>query len=211
MKNLLWISLVIWFFTACSPAMVKGYRKGEKVLLSSGIILPMIESSGELQQYNMTIDFRKKYFSGLLLIKETSPERFRCLFSTHFGLSLMDFELTKDSMLIHFCAEPLQNKRLYKLFREDFSTLLGLNSLPAQKAILYTASSTGKNDVYKLTANPGKGYYMPDEKAGYTRQIQTGKGLTKTVFCRTEHPDEPFSIGINHCYIGLKLALYTFF
>lgn len=139
-------------------------------------------ASDELAQFNMAIDFRDKHFSGLLLVKQTAKDTYRILFGSHFGLSIFDFELTPDTFIVHSCVEPLRKKRLLKLLSSDFSTLLGLTLKEENPAIVYSPEKGGTDRLFKLTKSPSKGLYLTDQSLPLTKQIQTGKCLTKGTF-----------------------------
>ena len=134
MKYLLFLSIWLLLVTSCSPSLVKGFHREGKQLVGKEQLPPMIEAS-QLSRYSMTIDFRDKHFSGLLLIKQTVDKSYRIVLSTHFGLSIFDFELSPDTFIVHHCAEPLQKKKLLSLLHLDFAVLLGLNLKEENKAI----------------------------------------------------------------------------
>ena len=75
MKSLLSVSLCLLLICcSCAPSITRDCRKGETLLIGKEQLLPMVDASAGLCKYNMTIDFMRKHFSGLLLVKETDQE-----------------------------------------------------------------------------------------------------------------------------------------
>lgn len=205
MKSLLSVSLcLVLLLPSCAPSLTKGMRQTGTQPVCRGGLPVMLETTGGLQKYNMTIDFMKKHFSGLLLVKQTAPGTYRTLFSTHFGLSLFDFEITADSLQVHHCIEPMRKKKLLSLLHRDFSVLLGLN-LPVIPSVaeLYTAPSSPADTVFYVPSPASaKGYYLQKDRR--MAEIRLGRGLGKTTF--TGQPDAATpSFCIRHT--GLRLAI----
>ena len=201
--------LLLLLFPSCRSSLTKGYQKEGEQIIRKEQLPPMVDASGELGKYNMTIDFRKKHFSGLLLVKQTAEDTWRTVFSTHFGLSIFDFELTPDTFIINHCIEPLKKKQLLELLRKDFSILFGLNLKKDNPATLYTPKALGTDLVF-LVKNPSvKHFYKTNSELSQVKQIQTGKGLLKTTFERlaTQPPSPTEKLHIHHSGINLTIKL----
>ena len=204
MKSLLSASLCLLLACcSCAPSITRECRKGETVSAMKGQFPPMIDASSRLCKYNMTIDFMRKHFSGLLLVKETEAGTYRTLFSTHFGLSLFDLEIDSDSLTVHHCIEPLNKKKILSLFYRDFSVLFGLNIPPENKVTVYNCTET--DIVYKLSTPGFKGYYRIDGVENRMREIKLGSGLRKTTF--RSFPDSSGQEAIRIRHTGLKLSI----
>lgn len=206
MKSLLSASLCLLLICcSCAPSITRECRKGEIVSMRKVQFPPMIDASSRLCKYNMTIDFMRKHFSGLLLVKETEAGTYRTLFSTHFGLSLFDLEIGADSLIVHHCIEPLNKKKILALFHRDFSVLFGLNIQPENKATVYNCTNPSTDIVYKLSTPGFKGYYRIDNIENRMREIKLGSGLRKTTF--RSFPDSPGQEVIRIRHTGLKLSI----
>lgn len=206
MKSLLSASLCLLLACcSCAPSITRECRKGETVSAAKGQFPPMIDASSRLCKYNMTIDFMRKHFSGLLLVKETEAGTYRTLFSTHFGLSLFDLEIGSDSLTVHHCIEPLNKKKILSLFYRDFSVLFGLNIPPENKAIVYNCTNPQADIVYKLSTPGFNGYYRIDGVENRMREIKLGSGLRKTTF--RSFPDSSGQETIRIRHTGLKLSI----
>lgn len=206
MKSLLSASLCLLLACcSCAPSITRECRKGETVSATKGQFPPMIDASSRLCKYNMTIDFMRKHFSGLLLVKETETGTYRTLFSTHFGLSLFDLEIGSDSLTVHHCIEPLNKKKILSLFYRDFSVLFGLNIPPENKVTVYNCTDPQTDIVYKLSTPGFKGYYRIDGVENRMREIKLGSGLRKTTF--RSFPDSSGQEAIRIRHTGLKLSI----
>ena len=207
MRSLLSVSLCLLLVcSACAPSLTRGCRKEGRQLVRKEQLPPMVDASGHLCKYNMTVDFMRKHFSGLLLVRETANGTYRTLFSTHFGLSLFDLEIGRDTLIVHRCIEPLNKKKILTLFRSDFAVLFGLNLHPENEAILYTCPASPVGSVYRLTTPGAKGYYAIDRQTGALTAIRIGSGLWKTSFSVLP-ADSPQSPVIRIRHSGLKLSI----
>lgn len=159
MRSLLSVSLCLLLLCcSCAPSITKG-RKGSMQPVATTQLPPLIDASAGLRKYNMTVDFMRKHFSGLLLVKETSADTCRVLFSTHFGLSLFDFEISRDTLLVHHCIAPLKKKKILHLLRQDFSILLGLTP-PTRRLSYRQAADTGRLQEIRFGSGLGKTTFL---------------------------------------------------
>ena len=206
MKSLLSVSLLFLLACcSCTPSIVRKCAKVETQAVGKEHLPPMMDASGRLCKFNMTIDFMRKHFSGLLLVKETETGTYRTLFSTHFGMSLFDLEIGADSLIVHHCSEPLNKKKILSLFDRDFSILLGLNIQAGQEATVYKCPEQGDDVVYKLSVPQFKGYYRKSNDTGRMLEIRSGSGLRKTTF--HSFPDSLGKQTIRIRHSGLKLSI----
>ena len=206
MKSLLSASICfILFCSSCAPSILRECRKGEVLLLGKEQFPPMVNATARLCKYNMTIDFMRKHFSGLLLIKETEKGTYRTLFNTHFGLSLFDLEIGPRGLIVHQCIEPLNKKKILDLFYRDFQVILGLNIQSDNKVLVYNCAEQQTGIVYKLFIPGFKGYYRMDRDSGCMEEIKLGSGLRKTTF--RSLPDSAGLEAIRIRHTGLKLSI----
>lgn len=181
MRSLLFVSLCLLLACgSCAPSITRGLRKGPVQSVRKEQLPPMAQTNGTLLKYNMIFDFMKKHFSGMLLVKQTDTNTIRTLFSTHFGLSLFDFEINKDTLIVHHCIEPLQKKNVLSLLQKDLSILFGLNLQAQHEATVYSDSRKDTEIVYRLD-NPDI-FYRKNLASGNLEQIKTGRGFGKTYF-----------------------------
>lgn len=200
-RCLLYLSLSL-LFVSCSPSIVKGCRQAEMCMVGRKQLPPMADVSGRLAGYNMTVDFMRKHFSGMLLVRENGNGTCRALFSTHFGLSLFDLEIGKDTLIVHHCIDPLRKEKILDLFRQDFSILFGLNLYSAVPSRRYLCPACESEEIYRLIFSRPKIYYRKHVASGRLTEIRAGSGMGKTLFRAC-----PDSISIRHPWLKLKICL----
>lgn len=206
MKSLLSVSFCFLLLCcSCASSITKGCRKSGEQRLNKELLSPMVDASDRLCKYNMTVDFMRKHFSGMLLVKQTGTGTYRTLFSTHFGLSLFDLEISSDSLLVHYCVEPLKKKKILNLLRRDFSVLLGLNLKQENDVIVYSCTQPQSDLIYRLTAPGFNDYYRMNKTTGRTQEIRLGSGLRKITFRAL--PDSAGKENIRIHHTGLKLLI----
>ena len=207
MRNLLFVSLCLLVAcSSCAPSITRGLREGPVQSVRKEQLPPMAQTNGTLLKYNMIFDFMKKHFSGMLLVKQTDTNTIRTLFSTHFGLSLFDFEINKDTLIVHHCIEPLQKKNVLSLLQKDLSILFGLNLQDLHEATVYTGSRDNTKIVYRLD-NPDI-FYRKNLDSNTLEQIKTGRGFGKTYFrLLPGEKDNGNSILIRHPLLRLSIQL----
>ena len=208
MKNLLFVSLCLCLACAsCAPSITRGLRKGNLQTIQKDEISSMVVTNGELLKYNMIFDLMKKHFSGMLLVKQIDDHSIRALFSTHFGLSLFDLEIGKDTFIVHHCIEPLQKKGLLSLLQKDLSILFGLNLLPSNEVTVYSSTS-GKSDAIAYRLNDAKVFYRKTLDSKRPEQIKAGRGFGKAIFQLLPEEDTSKSIiQIKHPVLRLSIQL----
>jgi hypothetical protein len=158
----------------------------------------MIDASRGVRRFNMTVDIRKRHFSGILLVREMEKGRYRLAFSAHFGLSLFDYEITPAAIEVRHSLEALAGKRVTRLLHRDFSILLALNLEAKNPAIRYTSPT---DTLYRLTKSPARGYYR--KTTAHLTHIQTGTALNKTTYQKPS----PHTILITHPPLHLTIGI----
>jgi len=184
---------------------LKNFRKEDVLLVNRNDFFPFFPSPDSTQLFNMQIDFRKNHWSGLLLIKSVELDNYRLVFTTHFGMSLFDFEFDKGLFRINYCMEALNKKRVIQLLENDFRILLFLNL------------NTGGNasNIYRHKTNPileinkkEKIYYLKDLKNETLLEIEAPHFFSSTRYEFADYVDRfPSVIRIKHSRIGIKMQL----
>ncbi|NDV60701.1 hypothetical protein [Bacteroides sp. 519] len=142
--------------------------------------LPEIITTGtKTQKFNLQLDFGKNHFSGLLIARKMENGEIRLLFTTHFGLSVFDFSLHKDSMAVNNIVEPMRKKKVLNLLEKDF----------------------------RLTFLPSCNMRIKEKSTIFEKRT-TGWGLPKAVITLSEfNESEPNRVLIKHPWIKLKIQL----
>lgn len=149
-----------------------------KLVLTESGCSPLLGIGSEMQKLNMQLSFKKKSFSGMLIIQRRADCEIRIVASTFFGPTLFDFGLKDGQFIVYSCIEPLRDKRIAKLFENDFKKLL----LPNQKFRKTTAYTEYKEYV-------------------------TGRNFGKSIFKIYKSQDSNFKkLTVRHPLIGVNIS-----
>lgn len=111
-------SLLLLAFCSCTP-----YRNLPE-FKSDSKCLSLLTPSDETLLYHTQIDFYKKHFSGLLLLKTIEGKR-RAVFTNEMGITFFDFEFAKNRYFkVIKIANELNHKPIISTLRRDISMLL---------------------------------------------------------------------------------------
>jgi len=206
MRNLLLNSLLLLLlFSACSPGILKNFRKDDASTVNRNDFYPFFPSVDTTQLFNMQIDFKKNRFSGLLLIKSTQPDIYRIVFTTHFGMSIFDLEFDTGIFRVNNCLEALNKKEVIQLLENDFRILLFLNLKTDQNA---SNIYKHKNDSALEINRTGNIYYLKDTKNETLLSIEAPHFFSSLRYNFSDYIDRfPSVIRITHSRIGLKMQL----
>ena len=192
-------------FSACSPSLLKNFRKEDPVTVNRNDFYPFYPAVDTTQLFNMQIDFRKNHLSGLLLIKSTQPDVYRIVFTTYFGMSVFDLEFDKGIFRINYCLEALNKKRVMQLFENDFRILLFQNPEINQTV---SGSYRNKNASTLEINRVGNMYYLKDTKNETLLAIEAPHFISSLSYDFSDYTDRfPSVIRIKHSRIGLKIQL----
>ena len=206
MRNLLLNSLLsLLLLSSCSPGILKNFRKTDRFLVNREDFYSFFPSVDTTHLFNMQVDFRKKHFSGLILIKSVQSDIYRIVFTTHFGMSVFDMEFVKGEFRMNYCLQALNKKSVINLLENDFRILLFLN-LEADKNYPYIYKN--KNDSALEINRMEKIYYLKDIKNETLLAIEAPHFFSSLSYGFTDYIDRfPSLIQIKHSRIGIKMQL----
>ena len=206
MRNLLLSSLLLLLlFSACSPGLLKNFRKEGTFAVSRSDFYPFFPSVDTTQLFNMQVDFRKNHLSGFLLIKSVQQDVYRLVFTTHFGMSVFDLEFDKGIFQINYCLEALNKKRVIQFLENDFRILLFLNlEIGPTSSYIYKNKNTPTLEINRT----GNMYYLKDTKTETLLAIEAPHFISSLHYDFADYTDRfPSVIRIKHSCIGLKMQL----
>lgn len=209
MRSLLSVSLAsLLLLTSCSPSLTRGYRRAGVERVAKEKLPVAVDAAGGVQKYNLSLTFGKRHFSGMLLVRRSGEDTFRMVLSTHFGLTVFDFELTPDAFRVHHCVEPLRKEKILSLFRRDFSCLFGLNLQEENEAVIYRKKDGLPKEVYKFVARKPRCWYEQDVEKRRLERMKVGSGWGSALFdFPAWHGGVPSSIRISHSGLPLRIEL----
>lgn len=74
--------------------------------------------------YVTKMDFFGKHFSGILTVKAIDSVQQRMVFTTETGFKFFDLKMTKDSVEVVDCIEPLRKKGILFVLTSDLNSLV---------------------------------------------------------------------------------------
>ncbi|MEE0995800.1 MAG: hypothetical protein U0L74_00245 [Paludibacteraceae bacterium] len=187
--------------SGCTPKLFKGMEKvgSGKMTLSDKMFVKVDSQS----VYNMQIDFRENSFAGLLVVSPGENGSLRTVFTTYFGMSVFDFEITHSELVVNSCMEQMNRKVVLSIFERDFRRLFGV--YPYSKDLCkMKAYQKGSRDGYKVKTAEGKVCYLIDNEKGELCAASTA-GCIKGADFKFENGMK--GIEILHKKLGLKLKL----
>src|SRR5207253_9678248 len=92
-KGLYLSSIVLLLAVACSP--LRGYKFEKKQSATFKDVKPVFNGQHSIL-YKARINLFRKYYSGLIVIKETAPGTAHLAFITEVGMKIFDYEITAD-------------------------------------------------------------------------------------------------------------------
>lgn len=206
MRNLLFVSVWGCLLLSSCVSLRSGYRKAGERLVDGKELPGVIDTRVGVNKFNLQLDVARNHFSGLLLVKQMDVQRFRTVFTTHFGMRVFDFEFIGDSLSVHYCFDPINKEKIIRLFKNDFSRLLGWLG-ENQVAKVYKNQDVDGNDidVYRFG---GSLFYRKNRATGSIDEITSGKGWRKTSWLFEDfHIGFPDRITIRHSFWPIRLKL----
>ncbi len=188
------------FIFSCSS-----YKKITNNTIQKNKLTSPFDSSFNKILFKSKIYFYKKYYTGLLFIKQTSVADYRIVFISEIGKKIFDFELNKNNFTVKYILPVINKKILIKTLKKDFSLML-LSNISSNKTTEF------KNDsliMYKFKNLYGKNfiYYKNNnlillENANKIRKIIS-------ISYKNYKNNFPNTINIKHKNIKLRLNLNT--
>ena len=158
MRNLLFVSIVLFglIATSCASSIRSGCGKAESGPLTRADIPSVIVATDSLQTFDIDISFLGKHLNGMMLVKRQDHETVRIVINSYFGMSMADFELGEGTFVVHYLLEAMNRPSVVNLFKNDFTSLLGLH-LPERFSAL---QSTCHYPEKLISIETAKGKYQ---------------------------------------------------
>lgn len=124
MKAFAYLSFILVLTLSSCSTLRDSVKIGESGRNKIENVPHVIDSLPETQIFELQMNFKGDEFSGLLLLKKYNKEHYRFILTSHFGMTVFDMEINKRDYVVHYCIQPLNNRRALYLLRNDFSILL---------------------------------------------------------------------------------------
>lgn len=123
MKRFLIASLILSSLLHLNSCKTYVKVNNEDLLKISEFTSPFDSSFNKIL-FNTKIYFYKKYFTGLLFIKQTSENNFRLVFISEIGKKIFDFTLNNNTFKVEYILPAIDKPILIKTLKKDFSLML---------------------------------------------------------------------------------------
>jgi len=200
LKVLFLFSLLV-FGAGCAS-----YQKGFKAVTET--TFDEITASNDFFNSNQTMVFDtdmhlyKHHFNGLLVIKQTTLNNYRIVFTLKVGPKLFDMSIGQKDRTVHYCMEAMYRKLLLKALENDFRLLL-LN-FPQQQVQQY------KNDsLIRYQLSSPNNVVVEKRQKGMIKSVRQGrwhKPNTRVAFFQWEN-EKPEIAEITHGKLKLSIHL----
>jgi hypothetical protein len=204
-KNLFLSSLLVILFTSCAPTF-KYHFKGVEVV-NNKTVKPVVQPN-EALLYKAQIKLYNKYFSGLILLKQTTQDTAHLVFVTELGMQMFDFEIANNQLNLKYVFEPLNKPKILSLLAHDMKLIL-LQYLYEQESKVY---ENGDNSGLIYATKQDKKthfYYVNSSTKTVVKSIIKGPLFIKQKVNYTYDKEQKLSkIELKHKgFIRLKIIL----
>lgn len=148
--------------------------------------------------YKTHIEIYGNKMGGIFIAKRINDSIHRMVLTTDFGNKLLDFEVSENSFKVNFIIDNLDKKIIINTLRDDFRTLLQVNS-----KVFKTYKRN--NEVIYQTENNAY-YYFDEVSRNLTKIIKTNKRKEKVVFT-FDSKKTTFAENINIQHFNIKLKI----
>ena len=160
-------------------------------------------SSETAYVYKTTIDVYSKQLSGIFIAKKINDTMHRVVFTTDFGNTLLDFEISEKSFELKHCIDELNKNIILNTLKNDFRLLFKTNH------IIFKIFENETNLIYKSKNEKQFNYLMFNKnELRLVQLIQASKTKEKVVIhFQSKNSTLAENIIIDHQNIKVKIEL----
>lgn len=196
MIRYLLISALFCLFVSC-----KSYQVQDAVSVDNSLQFVQNQYFSDVSLdyvYKTHIEIYGNKMGGIFIAKRINDSIHRMVLTTDFGNKLLDFEISENSFKVNFIIDNLDKKIIINTLRDDFRTLLQVNS-----KVFKTYKRN--NEVIYQTENNAY-YYFDEVSHNLTKIIKTNKRKEKVVFT-FDSKKTTFAENINIQHFNIKLKI----
>ena len=196
MIRYLLISALFCLFVSC-----KSYQVQDAVSVDNSLQFVQNQYFSDVSLdyvYKTHIEIYGNKMGGIFIAKRINDSIHRMVLTTDFGNKLLDFEISENSFKVNFIIDNLDKKIIINTLRDDFRTLLQVNS-----KVFKTYKRN--NEVIYQTENNAY-YYFDEVSRNLTKIIKTNKRKEKVVFT-FDSKKTTFAENINIQHFNIKLKI----
>lgn len=128
--NVALLSLVIVVSAFSCKSSYKNLNEVSNAQLVSNELPFPFETNKESLKYNLGIQTKSNYFSGIFVLKPMTKDTFRLAMTTKTGQKIFDFSLKGETFEVNHCVPPLEKKIILSSLEEFFKLIVQAKSLP---------------------------------------------------------------------------------
>ena len=196
MIRYLLISALFCLFVSCKSYQIKDAVSVDN---SSQFVQNQYFSDASLDYvYKTHIEIYGNKMGGIFIAKRINDSIHRMVLTTDFGNKLLDFEISENSFKVNFIIDNLDKKIIINTLRDDFRTLLQVNSK------VFKTYKRNKEVIYQTESNTY--YYIDEISNSLIKIIKTNKRKEKVVFT-FDSKKTTFAENINIQHYNIKLKI----
>jgi hypothetical protein len=204
LKNLYLSSLLILLTSCVIPLK---YKLAEQRKITVTDAQPLVSSELSML-YKTQIFLFNKYYTGMLLHKQTDSTTSHLVFVTELGMKMFDIEVKKDSLKMVYCFAPMNTPKITTLLENDMGLILLYQLLNKQSKVYLNKKE--KKKLYITKENNRKYFYYTQGNSNrIAKSLVKGKLFTKqkTVY-KYGLDNLPESVSLKHKgLLRLKIKL----
>ncbi len=140
---------------SCSPT--QNYSLRKKGFVAESDIHSIVNRDNSLL-YKAEITLYNRYYSGLIVLKQTDSITSHLVFITELGMKMFDFEIRNNQFKLIYVFEPLNKPEVLDLLESDMKLILLQNLINTEANIFEQENKTGY--IYQTAKGNLKYYYF---------------------------------------------------
>jgi hypothetical protein len=172
LRSLYLSSLLLIGLASCAPT--HGYRLAGREEVTTKLVRPIINADSS-SLYKAKINLYTKYYSGLILLKQTDASTSHLVFVTELGMKMFDFQIQDNQLKLIYVFEPLNKPKIVGLLENDMK-LIFLQHLLNKEADVYIKVNN-EDRIYKIEDGKRKIYYTTSAVTKTVEKIITKNKL----------------------------------
>ncbi|WP_291864459.1 hypothetical protein [Maribacter sp.] len=193
-------SICFLFLISCASYSKKNALVKEQINTVQ-VYNPYFSNEAKDYVYKADLQFYKRKFSGIIIIKKIAEKEHRLVFATEMGNKIFDFSFHQNEFKVNYVLGDMDKKIILNILQRDFTTLLKEYNTSTR-----TFSRESLNVKEAEVGNKRHFYFY--ENVGLTKIVRERKGKEKVVYHFLEIKDNIAQrILIEHKNIQLKIKL----
>lgn len=193
-------SICILFFVSCASYPYKiGLVEEESV--TQQVYNPYFSNTAKDYIYKADLQFYKRKFSGIIIVKKIGEKEHRLVFTTEMGNKIFDFSFYENEFKVNYVLEEMNKKIILNILERDFTTLLKEYNTSIQ-------TYRKEDEKVKETEVAHKRHFYFYKNRKLVKIVKENKGKEKVVYHFSEIKDDIVKgILIEHKNIKLNIKL----